>query len=99
MLSPIKVWRNQKYIRDLLGKQGAVVSHTVIRVAPVGFSAQAPYPVVLVKLDDGTKVLGQVVDWEDSHLISGQRVEVVVRRIYTPDSSGIIPYGIKFKPL
>ncbi len=99
MISPVKVWRNQKQIRELLGKQGRIVSYTIIRVAPAGFSAQAPYPVVIVRLADTTNVIGQLVDWHSKHLKSGQRVEAVVRRIYTPDSSGIIPYGIKFKPL
>ena len=99
MISPIKVWRNQKHIRELLGKQGKIVSYTVIRVAPAGFSTQAPYPVIIVALTDNTKVIGQLVDWQVQHLKGGQRVEAVVRRIYTSDSSGIIPYGIKFKPV
>lgn len=99
MLSPVKLWRNQQKVADLVGKTGRIISWTVIRVPPADFIDQAPYPVVLVELDDGLRITAQLVDWEDEHLVPGQRVVAVVRRIVKPSTEGVIPYGIKAKPL
>lgn len=99
MQSPVKLWRNQKHIQSLLGKHGVIVSWTLIRVPPEGFSNQAPYPVVVVQLEDKRRITVQMVDWEPKHCKVGQTVRVVLRRITEPSSEGIIPYGIKVKPL
>jgi uncharacterized OB-fold protein len=104
--SPVKIWRNQKYIAKMLGREGKVVSWTVVRVPPGGFSSLAPYPVVIVDLTagkagliDGGRIMAQLVDWTDEDLIVGRRVKVVVRRICEPTTEGVIPYGIKVKPV
>lgn len=99
MLSPVKIWRNQKKIAGLLGKRGTVVSWTFIRVPPEGFSSQAPYPVVLVKLEGGERIMSQMVDYDERDLKTGQKVITVLRRIREPGSDEVIPYGIKVKPL
>ena len=99
MLSPVKLWRNQKHTQTLLGKRGVVVSWTLIRVPPDGFSNQAPYPVVVVELEDKRRITAQMVDWEENHLGIGQRVKIVLRRISEPSQEGIIPYGVKVKPI
>ena len=99
MLSPVKLWRNQKYTREFLGKTGRIIAWTNIHVPPDGFSDQAPYPVVIVQLDAKTRITAQLVDYEGAHLHTGQKVRVVVRRITSPDPDGIIPYGVKVKPL
>lgn len=96
--SPVKIWRNQTKIRSLLGKVGHVVSVTTVRVPPSGFEDQAPYSVVLVQLEDRC-VVGQLVDCDESHLHIGQQVEAILRRVKTPGKEGIIPYGVKFRPL
>ena len=98
MLSPVKLWRNQKKTRTLLGKEGRVVSLTYIRVPPLGFEAQAPYPVVLVDLGN-TRTIGQLVDFSEAQLKVGQKVKAVLRRVRAPDPEGVIPYGMKFKPI
>ncbi len=95
MLSPVKIWRNQKNISPLLGRVGEIVSFTMIRVPPQGFENQAPYPVVLVKIDQQVHV-GQLVDHQGQIKI-GQKVEAVLRRVRQPDAEGVILYGIKFK--
>jgi uncharacterized OB-fold protein len=97
--SPVKIWRNQKHIANLLGREGTIVSWTVIRVPPGGFSSLAPYPVVVVDLVGDGRITAQLVDWSDEDLIVGKRVKVVVRRICEPTTEGIIPYGIKVKPV
>jgi uncharacterized OB-fold protein len=102
--SPVKIWRNQKYIAGMLGHEGTIVSWTVIRVPPGGFSNLAPYLVVIVDLVGGGRIMAQLVDppageanWTEN--LVGMRVKVVVRRISEPSTEGIIPYGIKVKPV
>lgn len=96
--SPVKIWRNQKKIAKHLGKQGVIESYTVISVPPLGFESQAPYPVVLVTTDQ-ERLIGQLVDHEASDVRIGRKVEVVLRKVKQPSKEGIIPYGIKFKPV
>lgn len=97
--SPVKIWRNQKKIAKYLGKTGIIKTFTLIRVPPAGFERTEPYPVVLVEVSEKEKLVGQLVDYNPSQLKVGQKVEVVLRRIKETDKEGVIPYGIKFKPI
>lgn len=99
MQSPVKIWRNQKKIQSLLGNTGKIVSWTIVRVPPAGFSDQAPYPVVIVKLDNSSTITAQLVDYSEKHLVFGQKVVTIIRRVIQPNTEGIIPYGIKVKPI
>jgi len=99
MNSPVKIWRNQKQIAHMLEREGTIVSWTVVRVPPAGFSNLAPYPVAIVNLAGGGRITVQLVDWVESDLIEGRRVKVIVRRICEPTTEGIIPYGVKVKPI
>ncbi|MBI5619412.1 OB-fold domain-containing protein [Candidatus Gottesmanbacteria bacterium] len=105
MQSPVKLWRNQKKIAGLIGKTGRIVAFTLIRVPPAGFSDQAPYPVVVVELEEGLpaqagkRITAQLVDWQPEHLAVGQNVVTVIRRVIQPNTEGVIPYGIKVKPV
>lgn len=83
----------------MLGRTGKIISWTIVRVPPADFSDQAPYPVVLVELDDGGRITAQLVDWSAKQLITDQNVVTVVRRVIKPNNEGVIPYGIKVKPL
>lgn len=98
MSSPVKIWRNQKFTRDLLGIVGEVVSWTVIRVPPGSFSDQAPYAVALVKLENGKIIPSQVVDCQMGEVKTGLRVRTILRRVTKPDDDGVISYGAKVKP-
>jgi hypothetical protein len=59
----------------------------------------APYLVALVELDDGVRVLSQLVDIEPIKVKTGMRVEAAFRRVKVDGNSGIIEYGYKFRPL
>jgi uncharacterized OB-fold protein len=98
-ISPVKIWRHQKEITSLLQREGRIISWTMIRVPPEGFGRQAPYPVVLVKLKGGPNRMGQLVNWQNGDLKIGRKVITVYRRVRQPDPEGVIPYGIKFKPV
>lgn len=99
MQSPVKLWRNQKYISGSLGKIGEILSWTVVRVPPGDFSDQAPYAVALIRLEDGKQITCQMVDCDPFRLAYGLRVVTVIRRVTQPDADGVIPYGIKAKLL
>lgn len=99
MYSPVKIWRNQKKVASLVGKTGKIISWTIVRVPPADYTDQAPYPVVLVELESGKRIMAQLVDWEPEHLTFGQKVMTIIRRVTRPDPDGVIPYGIKAKLL
>jgi uncharacterized protein len=99
MLSPVKIWRSQKKVRKLLGLEGKIISFTRVHVPPAGFVSQAPYIVVIARLDGGTGCVAQLVDFEDKQLKIGQKVITVLRKTRDPGTEGVIPYGIKFRPV
>jgi len=99
MISPVKIWRNQKYIASRIGLIGKIISWSFIRVPPDGFSDQAPYPIAIVELENSERILSQVVDWDAQDLKHGQKVKTVVRRTIETTQDGVIPYGIKVKPI
>lgn len=80
---------------------GTIYSFTVISGggAPPEFSAEAAckgrYPVVLVELAEGPRIIGQMVPPYDEELRINTPVEMVTRRIY--EEEGVIRYGFKFR--
>lgn len=97
--SPVKLWRRQKNTSALIGKKGKILQWTIIRVPAKSFMDQAPYPVVIVKMQNGENMIGQLVDWQRQDLIIGKEVVSVLRRLRTEEKEDIIYYHIKFKPL
>ena len=83
----------------MIGKKGKIVAWTIIRVAAKEFNHQAPYPVVIVKLENEQQAIGQLVDWQQEDLANGQNVIAVLRRTGVQDHESVITYSIKFKPL
>jgi len=86
-----------------LSGRGTVHSWTLIAGAgaPPEFAAEAAckgsYPVVLVELDEGPRIIAQMVDPPEEGPRIGMRVEAVFRRIY--EEEGVIRYGFKFRPM
>jgi len=99
MISPVKIWRRQKDIRKILGKKGRIFLWTKIFTPGTGFKKYAPYPVVLVELENNEKVYGQLVDHEEKDLKIGKKLISVLRKVRTASVDGVIAYGIKFRPL
>ncbi|MFG1191844.1 Zn-ribbon domain-containing OB-fold protein [Xanthobacter flavus] len=85
-----------------LSGYGRVYTFTVIARggAPAEFDQQQTLTgeimVGVVELDEGPRVVGQIVDASAGGLDIGTRVHGVVRRLY--DQEGIIRYGVKFQP-
>ena len=76
---------------------GKIYSFTTIYSAPSGFEDQVPYVIAIVELDEGARVLGQIVDIKNGKLKIGSRVEKSFRVIQSDDPEGLIHYGFKFK--
>jgi uncharacterized OB-fold protein len=89
--------------RDLvdvkLPDRGVVETYTVIRTVMEGFRDRAPHVIALVRLDDGTRVLAPLTDIDPEDVRTGLRVEAVLRRIRVDGDTGLIGYGIAFRPL
>lgn len=96
--TPVKLWRRQGNVGLIIGKWGKILNWTIIRVPAKAFAKEAPYPVVIVELEDKEKMIGQLVDWEESDLKKGKKVIAVLRKSYPVDRESIISYNIKFKP-
>lgn len=99
MISPVKIWRRQKEIRKILGKEGKILTWTKIHITGADFKKYAPYPVVLVELENKEKAYGQLVDYEENDLNIGKKMAPVLRKMREPSKEGVITYGVKFKPL
>lgn len=97
--SPVKLWRRQKNVSILIGKKGKILQWTIIRTPAKSFVDQAPYPVVIIKIQNGENMIGQLVDWQEKDLTVGRGVVAVLRRLRTEGKEDIIYYNIKFKPL
>jgi len=86
-----------------LSGRGKIYSYTIISGggAPPEFSADArckgSYPVALVELEEGPRIIGQMVTPADEEIYIGMPVEAVFRRIY--EEEGVIRYGFKFRPV
>ncbi len=81
-----------------LSGQGQLETYTIIRVAPSGFGDLAPFAVGIVKMDEGVRVMGQVVDCDPEALKIGDRLVTQFRRINEEGKTGMIIYGYKFVP-
>lgn len=91
--------RGTRFSRTTLAPEGAVETFTIIRVPPTGFTAETPYAVGIVRLDDGVKVTAQIVDADLDELRIGQRVRVEFRRVQKEGEAGLLCYGYKFVPV
>ncbi len=68
-------------ITQLSGK-GSIVTFTVNNAAPQGRENEAPYTILLVKLDEGPWIMGNLIDMETAKItfdIIGRRVRLSSR--------------------
>jgi len=78
--------------------------HTFVLIsaggAPPEFAEQekagGQYPVAIVELEEGPKVIGQMADFNPKEVKIGTPVQAELRRIYAEE--GVIRYGFKFVP-
>ena len=56
--------------------------------------ASGTYPIAIVELEEGPRVIGQVADVDPKAIRIGMPVRAELRRIY--DEEGVVRYGFKF---
>ena len=79
-----------------LPREGKVVTFTIVRVPPAGFTEQTPLPIAIVEVMDGVRIMVQIGDLEDpSELEMGMPVRLEFRRISWDGDAGLIFYGHK----
>lgn len=95
-------WAASSFEEVKLRGRGKVYSYTVLAAggAPPEFAQEAlvkdSYPVVLVELEEGPRIIAQLVDAPAEGVQIGLEVEAVVRRIYVEEE--VIRYSYKFRP-
>jgi uncharacterized OB-fold protein len=77
-------------------KEGKIMTYTQLHEPLPGFEEQAPFYIAVVRLDNGARVLTQIVDSVDESVKTGARVRATVRRAKVDGDSGQIIYGYKF---
>ncbi len=88
----------REFTKANLAEAGTLITYTIIRVPPAPFEDQAPYAVGLAELDDGVRLMAQVVDCDFGALKVGMRVRLEFRKISEEGDAGVIYYGYKFIP-
>jgi uncharacterized OB-fold protein len=63
---------------EIQSREGEIVTYTEVRTPPPAFEAEAPYPVAIVELASGGRLVGRV-DAAYDDLAIGQPVELTVR--------------------
>jgi uncharacterized OB-fold protein len=83
----------------VLPREGTIVTFTVVRVPPAGFTEQTPLPIALVELMKGVRIMVQIGDIADPEdLEIGMPVRLEFRRISWDGEAGLIFYGHKAVP-
>jgi scaffold protein (connect acetoacetyl-CoA thiolase and HMG-CoA synthase) len=77
-------------------RSGKIVTYTILHEPLPGFEAQAPFYLAVVELENGARILSQVVDSEPSAIVTGAKVKAEVRKVRVDGDSGQILYGYKF---
>jgi len=90
--------KTREFEKVRLNDRGKIETFTIIRIAPTGFTDEAPYPVAIVNLGDDVKILCQVADCEPLDLKIGMAVRLEFRKIQQEGHAGIINYGYKCVP-
>lgn len=80
--------------------RGEVYSFTIVEksAAPEDFVNQAPYPVALIRLEEGPLITAQLTDVDLDKIGIGMSVEMVTRKLSADGNKGQIKYGYKFRP-
>jgi len=79
---PVSIFTGSRNLewREVSGK-GTIYACTVIRVPGPGLEGRLPLSVVTVELDEGVRIIGNVLNVDPDTVAIGQRVEVAWDRI------------------
>jgi len=89
--------RKGKLVPKAMPSTGKIYSYSEVHAAPAGFEFQTPYFLAIIELDNGVRLLAQLVDSPAEKVVLGARVALAFRRIAEDGKEGVISYGYKFK--
>ncbi len=92
-----KCRRKGRIVQKRMPEQGKIFSFTEVQAAPSGHEDEAPYFLAIVELNNGVKLMSQIVDSEREKIKFDAPVKTVFRKIAEGDDEGLIAYGYKFK--
>lgn len=81
-----------------LPRDGKLLTYTVIHVAPPGLADETPFAVGVVELDNGVRLMSQIMDTPHDKIQVGMPLRLEFRRIRKDGHSGILCYGHKAVP-
>ena len=87
---------SEKIVDKEMPKTGKIATFTKLHEPLPGFEAQAPFFLAVIELENGARVLSQIVDSPDESVKIGALVRATVRRAKVDGESGQILYGYKF---
>ncbi|MEO0136977.1 MAG: Zn-ribbon domain-containing OB-fold protein [candidate division WOR-3 bacterium] len=87
--------KSREFEKIKLPEEGKIVTYTTIRVAPEQFNTQVPYNIAIIELNNGVRVMAQVVDCKPEDMGIGKSVKMVFRKVQEEGEAGIICYGYK----
>jgi len=86
-----------KMVEKKLSGEGEIVTYSILHVGPEDFENQVPYPIAIIKLDEGPRVTAQIIDCDINDVKIGMRVKSTFRKIQQDGNCGAIYYGYKFR--
>jgi uncharacterized OB-fold protein len=89
---------SREFDQTRINQKGTVETFTVIRIAPSGFTDEAPYAVAIINLGDDVRILCQVADCDPENLKIGMPVRLEFRKVQQEGHDGVINYGYKCVP-
>lgn len=82
-----------------MAETGAVLTWSVIRVAPPAFAQEVPYVVAILEMDDSTRLMAQMADVTPDAMAVGMKIRLEFRKVRQHGRTGIIAYGHKAVPV
>lgn len=89
---PAEYWRERSEIVAWLGKEGKVIISTTIRSSSPELNYLTPYEYAIVDFGDQKK---EFMAAAGEKITTGDKVKLVLRKMFQPDSSSLIEYSLK----
>ncbi|MGE0338704.1 MAG: Zn-ribbon domain-containing OB-fold protein [Xanthobacteraceae bacterium] len=79
---PVSIYTGKRNLewRKVSGK-GAIYAHTMIRIPGPGLDGRLPLPVATVELDEGVRMIANIIETDAGDIKIGARVEVAWDKI------------------
>ena len=77
--------------------KGVLYSFSKVHISTEEFRKFLPYNMGIIELEEGQKVVAELVECSDPKI--GMKFEACIRKLHVDGQSGLISYGVKFRPL